>query len=216
MSCWVLIPLKNTCAGKSRLVPSFSALQRQHLINHMLKRVLTAARRCELVDGIALVGRELPPQAGLLCLSDAGNGLNPALEDARATLRQRGASELVVVHADLPQLRSADLAALIVAGRQHQLAMASDRHVQGTNALYLSTRLPFAFQFGAGSLQRHQVAARQLQITPALLRRPGLAVDIDTIDDLRHLEAVANPSSSTPRSPATYWSQSPWQLSTRY
>ena len=78
---------------------------------------------------------------------------------------------------------------------RHQVAHFSDRfrciapdqRGIGTNGLYLPTALDFRCRFGAGSRARHEAEAQRLGIEPAIVRRPGLALDLDTPADLRSL-----------------------------
>lgn len=210
MSCWALIPLKNTCLSKSRLMPHLTRQQRQALIVHMLDRVIDAARSCAHIDAVAMVGNRLPPRSDLLILQEHQPGLNPALKQARSVLRQKGAQELVILHADLPLIRADDIDALIEQGRQQGLGIAPDKLDQGTNALYLPTDLSFDFQFGNTSLRCHVAVANDLHIQPALVRRQGLGLDIDTLDDLT---ALGSETAALFAHTTRFGSSSSWKLS---
>jgi 2-phospho-L-lactate guanylyltransferase len=109
--------------------------------------------------------------------ADSGLGLNAELQAARAEI----AEPMLVLHSDLPLLRSADVLQLIEAAETAGLAIAPDRHGSGTNALALADKRPFAFAFGPDSYRRHRA---QISSAWRLVPAPGLAIDIDTPADL--------------------------------
>lgn len=148
----------------------------------MLSHVLQAAHGARGVDRVALLGperHEAPDWADFLL--DTGTSLNTALTSA-LTL---SASRIVIVPADLPKLRSADIEALIQV-QQNAVAIAPDRAGTGTNALSLP--LPaaraFRFQFGQGSFQLHSAEAERLGLPLAVIRTETLGLDVDTPADL--------------------------------
>ena len=130
------------------------------------------------------VPRLLSPVAwpGTAWLADRGAGLNAELDRILATLEK----PLLVIHADLPLLAAADVRALIAAAEAHGAAIAPDRASVGTNAIALFARTPasFGFAFGDASFARHRL------ILPgaAIVRRRGLALDVDTLDDLAAID----------------------------
>ncbi|MDX1464960.1 MAG: 2-phospho-L-lactate guanylyltransferase [Halomonas sp.] len=191
MSLWALVPLKTLGQGKTRLMPELPALGRQRLVETMLDRVMGALAGSERVEHIAIVGcdpDQCPPD--VLHLQDVGHGLNPALTMASQQLHAAGADELLVMHADLPLVRSEEIDAFILAGRRRGLALASDRHGQGTNAIFLSQPGTFPFRFGRHSLMRHMAAAEASGLRPALSQAPGLLFDVDTAQDLSMLASM--------------------------
>ena len=77
---------------------------------------------------------------------------------------------------------------MIDAGRTSDVVIAEAKD-GGTNALLLRppTVLHFAFATSRPSARFHLNHARKVGIEPAIVRRPGLARDIDTPDDLSAL-----------------------------
>ncbi len=88
-------------------------------------------------------------------LADSGEGLNSALTQAHAMLRDFGCSELVILPADLPLISATEIDDLVRAGRASGIAIASDTAGVGTNALCLVSPRSFRFQFGADSKELH-------------------------------------------------------------
>jgi 2-phospho-L-lactate guanylyltransferase len=167
----------------------------------MLHRVLAALAAADCVDQIAVVSdeRDTVP-ADVMVLPDAGDGLNAALQRAQQWLLERGAREILVLPADLPFLCAEDVEALVRSGRDGGLALAPDAADTGTNGLFWSVELarcgvaaagaaadPLCFEFGPGSRQRHQAQAWRLGLSAQLVRRPGLAFDVDIAQDLARL-----------------------------
>jgi 2-phospho-L-lactate guanylyltransferase len=98
---------------------------------------------------------------------------------------RRGATRLVVVHADLPLLRSDEITALLAAAESTGFAVAPDQRGTGTNALCVSPLSRLRLHFGPASLERHLAEAAAHGLSPAIVRSPGLAFDVDETDDLR-------------------------------
>ncbi|MGO1499910.1 MAG: 2-phospho-L-lactate guanylyltransferase [Marinobacter sp.] len=207
MSCWALIPLKTPGLGKTRLSARLSESGRKKLVETMLGEVLDALAASHHVDYVAIVGmspQHCPP--GVMHIADPGRGLNAALTHARNQLRAAGASELLVMHADLPFVESSEIDDFILCGRRQQIALASDHHGLGTNAIYLRQPENFAFNFGCHSLARHITQAEALNLKPALSKARGLLFDLDTVQDLNSLQNVTLPFGRP--QPSAHWSLS--------
>ena len=65
------------------------------------------------------------------------------------------------------------------------VVIAPDAADQATNALVLSPPDPDFFRFGPSSFAAHLEAARERGATVEIVRRPGLAFDLDTPEDYR-------------------------------
>ena len=126
-------------------------------------------------------------------LSDAGLGLNPSLEAALQELHARGATRVTIVFADLPLISAEDVTLLLAATDAADVAIAPDHTGTGTNALTLALPGAFRLQFGPGSFARHLQQATQAGSRVQVVRRAGLAFDIDEPDDLAALRARNDP-----------------------
>lgn len=190
MTCWAVIPVKPPPERKSRLAATLDAGRRDALVLRMARHVAEAASRTEGIDRVAFVARgaEGLPE-GFEVLPDAGGGLNAAVAGAFARLA--GASRVIVIAGDLPLVTPEELKALAIAGAGTAV-IAPDRHGTGTNALSLP--LPaasgFKFAFGPGSYAKHCDAIRQSELEMAVVRRDGLARDIDEPADLGDAAAL--------------------------
>lgn len=183
LTVWAVIPARRPGEGKTRLSGVLSADEREALARAMLVHVVETARAARNVDRTYIVGSV--DYGDVPLLADPGTGLNPALQSALDEGDRAGASRLVVLHGDLPQLTVQDVE-LLAAAAEGSVAIAPDRHGTGTNALSLP--LPaaagFAFAFGPDSFLRHHAEAERLGLPIETIRSPGLAHDIDEPADL--------------------------------
>lgn len=190
-----VIPVKPPGEGKSRLEGVLDPVDRAALSRAMfrrvLKTVLDAGIEAVVVSRDSAIRREAEA-AGAWALEEAdGSNLNEALAIAGDFLSARGAEALLVLPADLPAIEPDDVRALTtLAWTAPAVVVAPDAAEQGTNALLLAPPDSIAFGFGVESFARHCDAARQAGITPTILRRPGLALDIDTPADLERLRQM--------------------------
>lgn len=188
MSCWSLTAIKTRASGKSRLAGELPQERRRALVESMLGHVLDTLRDTPEIDQVAIVSPERDPRPETVTFADESGGLNAALTHGARQAAARGATRLVIVHADLPRLHSEEVTALIEGAGAGGMAIAPDHHGSGTNALCLPLPLPFELGFGPGSFRRHLEEAALRGLTPAVVRLPGLAFDLDEVDDLRSHE----------------------------
>ena len=157
-----------------------------------LSGVLDPARRGALARQMADHVLATLREAGIapVRVANGDRDLNADVTEAARLAEKDGATDLLLVMADLPYLATSDIGALIDAGRQSAVVIAEAKD-GGTNALLLRppTVLAFAFSRERPSAVTHAEQARRLGIEPAILRRPGLAQDIDTPADLAALAA---------------------------
>lgn len=177
MNWQAIVPLKRVSERKARLSRVLTPAQREVLSRDMFRHVIDAMRGVPQISEIAVLSAEPPDNWRGRILADEGGGLNCAL--AHACSQLIGAN-VVVIHADLPFLSAHDIDALLD-GAGCGCAIAPDRHELGTNALALRAMQYFPFSFGTDSLKAH----RRARVGHCrLVRRKGLAFDIDTPDDL--------------------------------
>jgi 2-phospho-L-lactate/phosphoenolpyruvate guanylyltransferase len=192
VSTWALVPVKAHGAGKQRLSGALADRQRTALVQVMLEQVLTALRGAGVHDILVLSPEPPALPQGVEHLVDEGRGLNEGLGHALSELGRRQAQAALIVFADLPLIEAADIDALLAA-LGAGMALAPDRSGSGTNALALTLPTPFRLQFGPGSCERHLAEAARLGQRVGVVRRTGLAFDIDEPADLAALRAHRDP-----------------------
>jgi 2-phospho-L-lactate/phosphoenolpyruvate guanylyltransferase len=183
MTSWTaILPLKLSEDRKSRLASILSLEERRKLGDHMAAQVVAELRAVSGIGEIIMLSPRPLPDWPVLHVVDQGRGLNAELDEVALTIPE----SLLVIHGDLPLTSAPDISALLDAAESSGAAIAPDRHGQGTNALALRDRPPgFAFAFGPNSFALHR---QRLGDTLAIVRREGLACDIDTPDDLAHAQ----------------------------
>ncbi len=147
------------------------------MLDHVVDRLLN----CERVERILLLSATAVGATPRL--HDMGRGLNKELTSAREAI---GAVPLLVVHADLPLLRTKHIDTLLAAAMRYGRAIAPDRHRTGTNAVAITDAEPVAWHFGPGSLALHRAA---FPLGCAVIEEMGLLLDCDTIADLTMAES---------------------------
>jgi len=177
MSWTAIIPLKQAGARKTRLTERLTEAERDRLADRLFAHVAGMLMAHPQIGDVLILSPAAPPAGFGIWRRDGGLGLNAEL----TALRQiYGGRDLLVVHADLPLLGADDITALLAAAGQDGFAIAPDRLGTGTNAITIPRGRPFAFAFGPDSLSAHRAADAGARI----VERPGLALDIDTPDDL--------------------------------
>ena len=176
----VVVPFRGA-GGKHRLAP-LPEPARAELALAMLGDVLEA---CVSVGATAVVSNdgaaaEVAAELGASVVRDPGGGQSAAVAAALALVPQGPA---LVVNADLPLVRPADLLALLAVLPPRGLAYAPAADGT-TNALALASPELFAPLYGRGSAARFAAHAESLGRSVAAAPLPGLVADVDTLEDL--------------------------------
>jgi 2-phospho-L-lactate/phosphoenolpyruvate guanylyltransferase len=188
-----LVPVKSLAIAKSRLAPYLSHHQRELLVLDMLHHVLKTLRRSELFERVSVVSADVRvlDQAlawGAQALPEEMDGHNPALQAAALQELEAGSTALLTISADLPLLTIRDIRTLVEQSAQYEVVLAASREGTGTNAILLRPPLALPYLFGPNSLQLHRQAAMLRHLSYIIYSSCGLALDIDTIDDLCQLQ----------------------------
>lgn len=199
MTYSALIPVKTLATAKSRLAPYLSQHQRESLVLDMLHHVLHVLLDSGLLERVSVVSPDprVLAQAktwGAQALMEEQKGHNSALQAAALREQASGATAILTASADLPLLCTSDIQALIEQSKQHQVVLGSSLDNSGTNALLVCPPLALPYLFGPDSLHRYLDASRQKHLSSMVLRRIGLAFDLDTIGDLRELQVLRSES----------------------
>ncbi len=115
---------------------------------------------------------------------DPERGLNAAVARAITEVSVQGAESITVVPCDTPLAFRGDLVDLLDTGSTSDVVVVPSED-GGTNALYMSPPDLLTPSFGEGSLRKHLQLAEERSYRCALLSLPRLALDIDTIEDVR-------------------------------
>jgi 2-phospho-L-lactate/phosphoenolpyruvate guanylyltransferase len=202
-----LVPVKALAAAKGRLHPWLSPLERRLLAIAMFEDVVAALQATPGLAAPLVVSpdREMWRRAeaiGCRVVEEpaAGEGLNAALAVAATRcLAEREAAAggdggLLVVAADLPLATAAGLRLVLEAAALAPVVVVPSHDGDGTNVLAWREPPPFAPRFGPGSAARHLAVPGAVRVDD-----PGLAMDVDTVDDLRLVAGRVDPEAVTGR-----------------
>jgi 2-phospho-L-lactate/phosphoenolpyruvate guanylyltransferase len=201
-----VVPVRGSGVGKSRLGEALDAEERLALVVGMMVQTLTALAAwpaCQAVHVVTadpLVRRlvrysETSSQA---IADDESSDLNDALLRGRDRAVSRGASAILYLPADLPQLttealdgllEAADAALAAGSGSPIVVVAPADARV-GTNALLVAPPDTIDPLFGEASLEAHVRAAAFADASVQLVHDPALGFDLDTTDDLERLDTI--------------------------
>ena len=98
---------------------------------------------------------------------------------------------MLTVPGDIPLMTAAEIMQLLAAHRPAPaFTIAPSRDERGSNAIICSPPDAVQLRFGEDSFFPHLRAAEACGIRPTVLRLPGIALDIDTPEDLAALTLV--------------------------
>ncbi len=196
---WAVVPVKNLEDAKQRLASVLSAGERHGLFRAMLEDVLSALSQSRGLAGVVLVTRDreaiaMAARYGARVLEEEENrGQTAASSFGVRALAAEGVPGMVQLPADIPLVTPEDIDALLQAhGSAPAVTLAPSRDQRGSNAVACSPPEVLPLRFGDDSYIPHLQRARALGIEPGVVHRPGLALDVDSPDDL--LAFLATPS----------------------
>lgn len=188
-----LLPLKDLVQAKSRLAGILSPSERRALAQAMVEDVLALLSRHPQISRVTLVsddpgadllashyGARYWPESALGC-----RGLNAVVDAASRRLLEESAEPVLVLHGDLPLMTVADITAVLgCQSQQAALVIGCDHRGTGTNLLAFDAATQPQFCFGQDSCQRHQATASLAGMPAVVVRRSGIALDVDEPEDL--------------------------------
>ncbi|MBV9377512.1 MAG: 2-phospho-L-lactate guanylyltransferase [Alphaproteobacteria bacterium] len=191
MDMWAVVPAKELIRAKERLGMVLSPERRRALMMAMLEDVLTALAATPDLGGLAVVtvdieAHRLATRYGARIIEiGARDGHTGAVTAAAKLLASEGRPGMLTVPGDIPLVTPAEIAQLLAAHRAAPaFTIAPSRDEQGSNAIICSPPDAVPLRFGENSFFPHLRAAEACGIEPTVLRLPGIALDLDTPEDL--------------------------------
>lgn len=191
MKLVVLLPVKPFHLAKSRLRDVLSAKERKTFVREGLIHTLDILKDVPEVWRILVISAD--PHAWEIALKYEVDiyeelevpGLNESVACGQRWASEHEADTVMVLPIDLPNLNAECLRSKIAklnggAG----MAIAPDRHLQGTNFLMVTPPDLIQTAYGEGSFERHCALAKQAGIEPTMIYCEDLALDIDSPEDL--------------------------------
>lgn len=188
---WAVVPVKSFACAKQRLMPLLTASERTALARAMFEDVLQILAHSPALAGTLVVTND--PEAAALARSKGAGvladtpdaGLVPAIRHAAHHLSAARCAGMLVVPADLPLIKHADIELIALGHRTSPaVTLVEASNDGGTNALACSPPDAMPICFGEDSFRRHYNAAVALGLAPKVLTLPRFGRDIDRPDDL--------------------------------
>ena len=197
MGVWAVVPVKELDRAKERLAPVLPPERRRALMLAMLEDVLTALAATTGLSGLAVVtvdaaARRLSARYGARIIeTGARDGHSGAVAAAARLLAAKGCPGMLTLPGDIPLVTPAEITQLLAAHRPAPaFTIAPSRDERGSNAIICSPPDAVPLRFGEDSFFPHLRAAEACGIRPTVLRLPGIALDVDTPEDLAALTLV--------------------------
>lgn len=182
-SAALVIPLKSFGSGKGRLSPALDAATRERLSRECAERVVAAAAGLPVVvvtgANEAHDVREWAASLSTACIAQTSTGLNGAVADGVAWVREHGFAIAVVAHSDVPL--ACDVRPFI---DEAGIVIVPDAAHDGTNLLSLPSEAEFTFHYGPGSFRLHVDEAMRRGFAPRVALSDEWSLDLDNPEDL--------------------------------
>lgn len=197
MRTLAIVPVKSFDSAKQRLAGALAVGARRSLAQAMFVDVLAALRRVRSVDEIVVVTAEPAAESAArrdatILRDGAQAGQSAAAQVGIRHALAAGRERVLLVPGDTPLIDPVEVDELLERTADDGVAVAivTDRHGTGTNALVLTPPDSIGPSFGPGSLKRHVAAAAAAGVSHRVEHVPTLAHDVDTPDDLAALASA--------------------------
>jgi 2-phospho-L-lactate guanylyltransferase len=201
MGVWAVVPVKELERAKMRLAPLVPPEVRQALMLAMFEDVLAAVATAQGLDGLAVVtvdaaARRLANRYGARIIEiGARDGHTGAVTAAARLLAGEGCPGMLTLPGDIPLVTASEISQLLEAhAPQPAFTIVPSRDERGSNAIICSPPDAVPLRFGEDSFFPHLAAAEACGIRPTVLRLPGIALDLDTPEDLAAFARLPSPT----------------------
>lgn len=199
---WAILPLKQFADAKQRLSLALTPAERRLLCEAMVEDVLSQLIQVDNLDGVLIVSedpvaKKLAHKYRALIRPEPPHnkaGLNGAVSSAVSYLVERNVNDVMVLHGDLPLVRSRDLTRLVQIHQStpnaRRVTLVADREKQGSNCLLCTPPNVIPFAYGPGSYKQHLVLAEERAAKVMTMEWDSLALDIDYPMDLQEAAQI--------------------------
>jgi 2-phospho-L-lactate/phosphoenolpyruvate guanylyltransferase len=201
MGVWAVVPVKELEGAKMRLAPLLPSRVRQALMLAMLQDVLAALAEARGLAGVAVVTVDATARAvamkygARIIETGARDGHTGAVSAAARLLAEEGCPGMLTVPGDIPLVTPGEINQLLEAhAPQPAFTIAPSRDERGSNAIICSPPDAVPLRFGEDSFFPHLRAAEACGIRPTVMRLSGLALDLDTPEDLAAFARLPSPT----------------------
>lgn len=191
MSLWAIVPVKSLRRGKSRLAGVLTDEERSALNQDLLIKTLMCLKTIQKIDQILVISYdpEALAKARELDVMTVQEGsktnINNALRRATVAANAYNASKVLIIPADLPFIDKGEMESFLAQeGEPPEIIISSDRHSEGTNALFINPIGILEYNFGPWSFRKHIEQAERKKIKVKIKNMESLTFDLDVPEDL--------------------------------
>jgi 2-phospho-L-lactate guanylyltransferase len=201
MDLWAVVPIKERSSAKERLAPILRPEARQALALAMLEDVLEALTATRGIGGLLVV--TVDPEASRLAASYGGrvtelgarDGHTGAVVAAAKLLGVEGCTGMLTLPGDIPLVTRTEIEHVLAAhlpAPSFTIVPSHDEH--GSNAIACSPPDAVPLRFGENSFYPHLRTAEAFGIRPNVLHLPGIALDLDSPEDVVSFMRTESPT----------------------
>jgi 2-phospho-L-lactate guanylyltransferase len=201
MDLWAVVPVKERSSAKERLAPMLRPETRQALALAMLEDVLAALTATRGIVGLLVV--TVDPEASRLAASYGGrvtelgarDGHTGAVVAAAKLLGVEGCTGMLTLPGDIPLVTPTEIKRVLAAhlpAPSFTIVPSHDEH--GSNAIACSPPDAVPLRFGDNSFYPHLRTAEAFGIRPNVLHLPGIALDLDSPEDVVSFMRTESPT----------------------
>ncbi len=193
MLTWAIIPIKPLYQGKSRLSGIIDQQERIKFNKKLLSHTLKIVASCKKITGVIVVTKDHSLQSIMkkstvkLLLEDGEADLNKAINLGISKAIENNADSIIIIPSDLPFLNNEEICKIIdLSTSQKSLVLVPDRHLTGTNVLFIKPALKDMYSFGENSFEKHKEIGRKAGLEVKVYESMNLCLDIDLPEDLQY------------------------------
>ncbi|MGD9768732.1 MAG: 2-phospho-L-lactate guanylyltransferase [Pseudolabrys sp.] len=188
---WAVIPVKEVTGAKQRLNGGVPPHLHVPLVRTMLEDVVAAVSQARGLAGFIIATLDPVAQTlaqrhgGRIFTDDARSGHTGVVAAAARRLAAEGADAILQLPGDIPLVTATEIDQVIAL---HQpgpsFTIVPSHDDKGSNTVVVSPPTAVPLKFGDDSFYPHLKSARDHGIMPQVVRLPGIARDIDHLEDL--------------------------------
>ena len=191
MSLWAIVPVKSLRRGKSRLSGVLSDEERSELNNDLLTKTLNCLKSIPRIDQTLVISYDPEVLAkarefdAMTVQEGQKTNINNALRRATVAAKAYNATKIIIIPADLPFINKEEVENFLAQeGNPPEIIISSDRHSEGTNALFINPIGILEYNFGPWSFRKHIEQAERKKIMVKIKNMESLTFDLDVPEDL--------------------------------
>jgi 2-phospho-L-lactate guanylyltransferase len=184
----VLLPVKDFNNAKQRLSPAMDTPGRAGLARAMLADVLAALKRARTPERIVVFTAaddvlQMVEPFGFEIVFERSVGGHSAAVNLLLDKFCGSSSSILAIAGDLPKLVSSEIDFALNAASE-PVTLLPSRDWTGTNGVLFIPPARIAMEYGQGSFRRHLSKVSAAGLRSDVMDLPGIAFDIDTLEDL--------------------------------